>query len=213
MVTANPEFTSSEQIAPAQRYALVLIDISRGFTDAQNSPLGTSCDSVVAANQQLLDWFRQPAVKAAGWPVFFTTVSYQHDDQARVFREKLPSLNVLQQGSEWVEIDPRVAPAADEVVITKHWASGFFATDLAAQIKQAGCDGIVVTGLTTSGCVRATAVDGLQHGFRVLVPREAVGDRDSAAHDANLKDLQTKYADVISLQQTLDLLNATHVRT
>ena len=95
---------------------------------------------------------------------------------------------------------------AGEPVLVKHWASGFFATDLAARLRAAGADGVVVTGLTTSGCVRATALDALQHDFRAVVPREAVGDRDPDAHLANLKDLGIKYADVLSVDETLALL-------
>jgi maleamate amidohydrolase len=138
--------------------------------------------------------------------VFFTTVAYDNPNQARVFREKLPSLNVLAAGSQLVEIDPRVAPLADEPVLVKHWASSFFGTDLKARLDAAGVDGVMVTGLTTSGCVRATAVDGLQHDLRVLVPEEAVGDRNQDAHKANLFDLQLKYVDVRPLEQCLALL-------
>ncbi|WP_411358980.1 MULTISPECIES: isochorismatase family protein [unclassified Pseudidiomarina] len=194
-------FRSTEKLTPAQQYGLVLVDLSVGFTQPSLSPLGAESDAVVAANQRLLAAFRE-----RGWPVFFTTVVYDTPEQAAVFREKLPSLNVLERGSPLVDIDPRVAPQADEVVIEKHWASGFFATDLAAQLRAAGCDGVMVTGLTTSGCVRATAVDALQHDFRVVVPIEACGDRDNAAHKANLYDLQIKYADVVSLHYALQLV-------
>ncbi|WP_417685443.1 isochorismatase family protein [Pseudidiomarina gelatinasegens] len=200
---------STDKLTPARKYGLVLVDLALGFTDPAQSPLGAESDTVIAANLRLLTCFRE-----RGWPVFFTTVVYDNPDQAAVFREKLPSLNVLERGSPLVAIDPRVAPLGDEVIIEKHWASGFFATDLAAKLRAADCDGIIVTGLTTSGCVRATAVDGLQHNFRVIVPIEACGDRENATHEANLHDLQAKYADVISLQDTLLLVNdraATHV--
>ncbi len=192
----------SQSLTPAQRYALVLVDLTVGFTDPRRSPLASSCDEVVEANRQLLAAFRR-----RGWPVFFTTVAYQEATQARVFREKLPVLNVLEAGSELVEIDSRLEPRRDEPVIVKHWASAFFGTDLAEQIRRAGADGVMVTGLTTSGCVRATAVDALQHDFRVLVPEEATGDRDAPAHSANLRDLNIKYADVRSLEECLALLD------
>lgn len=191
----------SRTLNPAQRYALVLVDLAVGFTDPERSPLASSCDAVVAANAQLLAAFRR-----RGWPVFFTTVAYDDVAQARVFREKLPVLNVLEAGSALVEIDPRLRPEPTEPVIVKFWASAFFGTDLADQIRLAGADGVMVTGLTTSGCVRATAVDALQHDFRVLIPEQATGDRDAEAHIANLRDLSIKYADVRSVDECLALL-------
>lgn len=191
----------SRRLAAARRYALVLVDLSLGFTDPKLSPLASEVGAVLDANARLLAAFRQRSL-----PVFYTTVAYHHSGQARVFREKLPALNALQAGSGLEEIDPRVAPRADEPVLVKQWASGFFATDLAARLRADGADGVVVTGLTTSGCVRATALDALQHDFRTVVPREAVGDRDPDAHVANLKDLGIKYADVLSVDETLALL-------
>lgn len=191
----------SRRLTAARRYALVLVDLSLGFTDPGLSPLASDADSVLEANARLLAAFREHSL-----PVFFTTVAYEHADQAVVFREKLPALEVLQAGSGLERIDPRVAPKEGEPVLVKQWASGFFATDLAARLRAAGVDGVVVTGLTTSGCVRATAVDALQHDFRTVVPREAVGDRDPEAHLANLKDLGIKYADVLSVDETLALL-------
>ncbi|MCC4308268.1 isochorismatase family protein [Alcanivorax marinus] len=191
----------SRRLAAARRYALVLVDLSLGFTDPGLSPLASEAGAVLDANARLLAAFRERSL-----PVFFTTVAYERDDQARVFREKLPALEVLQAGSGLERIDPRVAPRDDEPVLVKQWASGFFGTDLAARLRAAGADGVVVTGLTTSGCVRATALDALQHDLRTVVPREAVGDRDPDAHQANLKDLGIKYADVLSVDETLALL-------
>jgi nicotinamidase-related amidase len=182
-----------------QRPALVVVDVNRGFTDPA-SPLVCDLDECVAAIARLLEAFR-----GAGLPVVFTTVVY--DDFARqaaaVFIEKVPALLVLEPGSKWVGIDPRIAPAEGEPVLSKHFASAFFGTTLASVLASAGCDSIVVTGASTSGCVRATALDAMQHGYRVVVPREAVGDRNPAAHEANLYDLDTKYADVVSLDETL----------
>lgn len=188
-------------LATAQRYALVLVDLSLGFTDPALSPLAAECTAVVEANQRLLAAFR-----LRGWPVFFTTVAYSDPSQAQVFRSKLPVLNLLQAGSPLVAIDPRLAPQGDEPVLAKFWASAFFGTDLAERIRAAGADGVMVTGLTTSGCVRATVLDALQNDLRVLVPEEAVGDRDAEAHRSNLRDMQIKYADVVALEYCLALL-------
>jgi nicotinamidase-related amidase len=153
---------------------------------------------VVEANARLLAAFR-----AKGLPVFFTTVVYHNDQQASVFRNRIQALNCLTPESEWVKVDPALTPLEGEALIEKQWASSFFGTDLDVQLRAAGADSLVVTGLTTSGCVRATVVDGLQHDFPVVVPREAVGDRNPQAHAANLHDMHAKYADVMSLQDVL----------
>ena len=180
--------------------ALLLVDLIKGFTDPA-CPLGAQVDAVVEANSRLLATFRTRHL-----PVVFTTVIYHDDTQARVFRDRLPALDVLKPGSAWVEVDERLQPLPGEPVIEKLWASGFFKTGLDAWLRAQAVDSLVVTGLTTSGCVRATAVDGLQHEYRVVVPREAVGDRNAAAHAANLFDLNAKYADVLDLEKVLSLL-------
>jgi maleamate amidohydrolase len=187
-------------IPMGNRPALILVDMINGFTD-QLCPLGADCPEVVAANIILLDAFR-----AAGMPVFFTTVVYHNDNQASVFRGRINALNLLTPNSDWVKVDSRLAPIDGEVLIEKQWASAFFGTDLDQQLKSAGIDCIVVTGLTTSGCVRATVVDGLQCNFPVFVPREAVGDRNMEAHSANLHDMHAKYADVIGVADVVSHL-------
>lgn len=180
--------------------ALVVVDMIHGFTDPA-CPLGSDADDVIAANQQLLGVFRE-----RGLPVFFTTVIYRRPEQAHVFRQRVPALNVLTPDSRWVQVDDRLQRRADEPLIEKQWASGFFATDLHARLTALGADSLVITGLTTSGCVRATVVDGLQHDYPVVVPREAVGDRNPAAHAANLFDMHAKYADVQDLSVVLSQL-------
>jgi nicotinamidase-related amidase len=182
-----------------RRPALVVVDMNVGFTDA-GSPLACPLDDVVEAIHRLLG-----ETRSAGFPVVFTTVAF--DDAGRraasVFIEKVPALLTLEPGSRWVEIDPRIAPLEGEPVLTKHFASAFFGTTLASILAAEGCDTVIVTGASTSGCVRATAVDALQHGYRTVVPREAVGDRNPSAHEANLYDLDTKYADVVSLDEAV----------
>jgi nicotinamidase-related amidase len=182
-----------------EKPALIVVDVSVGFTDPA-SPLVCDLEEVVEAIGQLLAAFRR-----ASLPVVFTTVAFDEaaKQAARVFIEKVPALLTLEAGSRWVEIDPRIAPLPDEALLVKSFASAFFGTPLPSILTSGGCDSVVITGASTSGCVRATAVDALQHGHRVVVPREAVGDRNPAAHEANLYDLDTKYADVVLLREVL----------
>jgi maleamate amidohydrolase len=193
------------------RPALLVVDMSVGFTDPQ-SPLVCDLDDVVVAIEQLLRGSR-----AAGFPVVYTTVAYDEGGKqaAAAFIDKVPALLTLEAGTGWVEIDPRIAPRPGEPVLTKLFASAFFGTTLASLLVGAGCDSVIVTGASTSGCVRATVVDALQHGYRPLVPREAVGDRNPRAHDASLYDIDAKYGDVISLDEVVDYLEelaAAHAR-
>ena len=193
------------------RPALVVVDMSCGFTDPR-SPLACDLDGVVEAIDRLLVESRR-----AGIPVVYTTVSYTEADRqtAAVFIEKVPALLTLEAGSPWVEIDPRLAPLPDEPVLNKLFASAFYGTALASFLTANGCDSLIVTGASTSGCVRATVVDALQHGYRPIVPRDAVGDRNQAAHEANLYDIDAKYGDVVSVDEVvthLEELAGTHAR-
>ena len=181
--------------------ALLVIDFIKGFTDIA-CPLGSNLDAEVEATKKLLDLFRSKKL-----PVHFTTTAY--DDQmvsAGVFVRKVPSLAHLKHGSPWIEIDDRLAPQSGEVVWTKQYASAFFGTALASSLAAQRVDTLIVTGCTTSGCVRASAVDSCQHGLRTIVVREAVGDRSASAHEANLFDLDAKYADVVNLTEVEEYL-------
>ena len=194
-----------------RRPALIVIDVNVGFT-APESPLVCDLDRVVAAIRQLLEKARRAEI-----PIVFTTVSYTEGDKRTVaaFIDKVPALLTLEAGSRWVEIDPRIAPREDEPVLNKLFASAFFGTALSSLLAANGCDSLIVTGASTSGCVRATAVDALQHGYRPIVPREAVGDRNPDAHAANLYDLDAKYGDVVSLAEVIEHLEglvAAHAR-
>lgn len=194
-----------------RRPALIVIDVNVGFT-APESPLVCDLEEVVAAIRQLLEEARRAEI-----PIVFTTVSYTEGDKrtAAAFIDKVPALLTLEAGSRWVEIDPRIAPREDEPVLNKLFASAFFGTALSSLLAANGCDSLIVTGASTSGCVRATAVDALQHGYRPIVPREAVGDRNPDAHAANLYDLDAKYGDVVSLAEVIEHLEelvAAHAR-
>jgi nicotinamidase-related amidase len=181
--------------------ALLIIDFIVAFTDP-SSPLGSHYDAEVEAARRLLD-----AARTGGVPVFFTTVEYEEDlRDAGVFIKKVPSLGILRKGSRMTAIDERLAPGPGEYVIVKKYASAFFGTSLASTLTAMGCDTVVIAGCTTSGCVRASAVDSCQHGFRTIVVREAVGDRAPGPHEANLFDIDAKYGDVVSLAEALEYL-------
>lgn len=125
---------------------------------------------------------------------------------AAAFINKVPVLLTLEARSRWAEIDPRLAPRETEPVLNKLFASGFYGTGLPSLLAAAGVDTLMITGASTSGCVRATAVDALQYGYRPVVPREAVGDRNPDAHEANLYDIDAKYGDVVSVDEVLGYL-------
>ena len=182
--------------------ALVVVDLNYAFTDPA-SPLHCGADEAVSATASLLS-----AARAGGRPVAFTTLEYDAAGRhvARAFLAKVPALGMLEPGTRWPQIDDRIAPHDGEPVLCKLFASAFFGTALAAMLTVSRCDTVVACGASTSGCVRATVVDALQHGYRVVVPREAACDRDPAAHRASLIDIDAKYGDVVGLGEAVALL-------
>lgn len=180
------------------RPAVLVVDASVGFTNPA-SPLGATFDPEIAAIRTLLD-----AARTANLPIVFTTVVYEPGmAEAGVFALKVPALKTLQRGSRWVELDPRLVRRAEEVLLEKKFASCFFGTHLASYLSFKQVDTLIVTGFTTSGCVRASVVDALQHGLRTIVPRECVGDRADGPHTASLIDIEGKYGDVLALDAVL----------
>jgi maleamate amidohydrolase len=177
------------------RPAVVVVDLTRGFTDPE-MPLAADLDEEVGATARLLD-----AARLAGCPVYFANAQYDDPDlaDAGVWAQKIPANASLRTGSPGAELDPRLSRRPEEPVVVKKYASAYFGTDLASRLTSRGIDTILLAGCTTSGCVRATAVDGLQHGFRVMVVREAVGDRSPDAHVQSIIDIQGKYGDVVSI--------------
>ena len=186
------------------RPAIVVVDFIEGFTNPA-SALACNADAAVAATRTLLD-----AARTASVPVLFTTVSYTDDDleRAAMFVAKAPALATLRPGSRWVEVDARLEPREDEPVLVKLFASAFFGTRLDEMLRESACDTVVVTGASTSGCVRATAVDAVQYGYRVLVPRDGVADRAIDAHNGSLLDIDAKYGDVISIDEAIGAVAA-----
>ena len=190
------------KIGFGDRPALIVIDMIKGFTNP-NMPLGADLTSQLAAQKPLLDVARQ-----RGIPVIFSTVIYNDADlkDAGLWAIKMKGTATLKAGTEAIEVDPQLAMQPGDSLLVKKYASCFFGTDLVPRLMNQRVDTLIITGCTTSGCVRATAVDSVQNGFRPMVVREAVGDRSAAAHEQSLFDLNAKYADVVSLDETLHYL-------
>jgi maleamate amidohydrolase len=175
------------------RPALLIVDFVMAYLD-KASPLYANVEDALASNERLL-----AAARTASIPVIFTNVVYEADGaDGGLFYKKIPSLRVFLKGSPLGAFPPSLEPRDGEHVISKQFASAFFKTSLAEMLEGHGVDTLLITGLSTSGCVRATALDALQSGFAPFVVREACGDRHAAPHEANLFDLQAKYAEVIS---------------
>ena len=176
-----------------QRPALLIVDFVVAYLD-RASPLYAGVEDALASNQRLL-----AAARAVGIPVLWTNVVYTPGGKdGGVFYRKVPALRLFERGSPLGAFPDGLRPVAGELVISKQYASAFFGTHLAATLTAQRIDTLLITGLSTSGCVRATALDACQHGFLPFVVREACGDRHPGPHEANLFDLQAKYAEVIT---------------
>jgi maleamate amidohydrolase len=185
------------------RPAVVVIDFTRAYTTPGSPFFAEGVVRAVAATVPLLE-----AARAAGVPVIHTKVVYHPSGaDGGWFVRKVPALRRMVAGEPLAEIDPLVAPLPEEVVITKQYPSPFFGTPLAPMLAAMGIDTLILAGCSTSGCVRAGALDGLQHGYRVIVPRECVGDRHDGPHDANLFDIDAKYGDVVGRAEAIAYLD------
>jgi maleamate amidohydrolase len=187
-----------QSVTLGERLAVLVVDFSRGFTDP-GSTMGSDLTQEVEATKRLLAAAREREI-----PVIFTTIGFEPNlKDGSLWLEKAPGLAELIVGGKWVEIDPRLERREEEIVILKKGASAFFGTNLPSILVSQGVDTVIMCGATTSGCIRATAIDLLQYGYPTLVPRECVGDRAQGPHEANLVDIQAKYADVVSVEEVL----------
>ena len=183
------------------RPALLVVDFINGFTDP-GTGLGGDYGAQLAVTAKLLKEFRARAL-----PVFFTTVAYEpHLRDGGHFVAKVPALSILVKGSDWVKVDERIRPRPSEQVVLKKYASAFFDTRLDMELQGLGVDTVVIVGCTTSGCIRASAIDSMQNGFHTVVVRDAVGDRAQTPHEVNLFDIDAKYGDVVSSRDVLEYL-------
>jgi nicotinamidase-related amidase len=185
------------------RPVVVVVDFSYGFTDPQY-PTGADMSGPVLATARLLE-----AARSGGVPVVFTTIAYDPGQlRSLAWLKKATGMAALELGTRLVDIDERLAPRTDEHLVVKTGASAFFGTALASYLASVRADTVVVTGATTSGCVRATVVDAVQYGYPTLVPRDCVADRAPAPHEASLFDIDEKYGDVVDLDDVLAYLQA-----
>ena len=172
--------------------ALILVDFVDAYF-AEDSPLYAGVENELASALRIRE-----AARAAGIPVVYTNVVYQEGGaDGGVFYRKVPALEVFVEGNPLGAWPAGLEPAEDELVITKQYPSAFFGTSLAPTLTASDIDTLIITGLTTSGCVRATCVDAMSHGFAPIVVADACGDRHAAPHEANLFDMNAKYADVV----------------
>lgn len=183
--------------------ALIVIDLTNGFTDPA-LPLGAPAEETIGQVNTLID-----AARSAAVPVFFSTISYDGPEMsdAGVWSLKMSGLATLKANTAAVEIDARLHREEGDTILEKRYASCFFGTEFASRLWSQGIDTLIIAGCTTSGCVRATAVDSCQSGLRTIVVREAVGDRSETAHRQSLIDIEAKYGDVVSLADVLAYLN------
>jgi len=183
--------------------ALIIVDMANAFTDPSTG-LGSDMAPELEAINTLLAEFR-----AQSLPVIYMTVAYKPDySDAATFITKVPALEVLVEGTKMVEIDDRIKPLPNEPVVVKKFGSAFFGTDVDERLKAANVDTAVVVGCSTSGCVRATVIDAMQNGYRTIVVEDGTADRAEGPHRANLFDMDSKYADVVSLDSALESLKA-----
>ena len=190
------------RIGYGRKAAVVVVDFINAYITPESPLYAPPVVEAVRETVPLLDMARRNGIL-----VIYSRVIYSpHGLDGGIFVQKVPVLRKMVEGEPLADIVPELPPSPQDVIINKQYASVFFGTSLAALLTSQGVDTLIVTGCSTSGCVRATAVDGMQHGFRVIVPRECVGDRHQEPHDANLFDINSKYGDVVAKAEVLEYL-------
>ncbi len=189
-------------LAPGKKPALLLVDVVMAYVTPGQPLYSPRFETALASCERLT-----AAARKAGVPVIFTNVVYRAGGvDGGLFYRKVPALEVFLEGSPLGAFPETLQPHTDEVVVSKQYASSFFGTSLAATLTSMGVDSLFITGFSTSGCVRASALDALQNGFVPLVVADACGDRDERPHEANLFDLSKKYAEVLSEAEAIALM-------
>lgn len=193
----------THQLGFGQRPALLIVDMQVGFTQPEKSEIAGNFGSQIEIINKLIS-----VARAKKTPIIFTAIAYESEKQADggLWVDKIPTLRSLVRGSELVGIDSRLKSDHEDLIIFKNFASAFFGTGLSSKLLAKGIDTLIVTGCTTSGCIRATVVDAISYGFRPIIPLEAIGDRAQTPHEASIYDINAKYGDVVTIDVALDYL-------
>lgn len=200
-LAANYKGAFDGRLAFGKRPALLVIDLVDAYL-VPGSPLYAGIEDALESAVRL-----RAAAHKAGIPVVLTNVEYAPGGaDGGIFYKKVPALKVFERGNPLGAFPAALSPEGDDLVVTKRYASAFFGTHLAATLTSLGVDTLLICGTSTSGCVRASALDACQHGFLPFVVRDACGDRHSGPHEANLFDLQAKYAEVVDEVEAITLL-------
>ena len=201
--TDNYRNVFDHRLGFGQRPALIVIDFVKAYTTPESPLYAPDVAQAVRHTQPLLTAMRQ-----AELPIIFTRVVYNsHMKDGGLFVQKIPVLRHMLEGDPLADVVEELPLDAGDIVLKKQYASAFFGTSLMSTLTSLRVDTVILAGCSTSGCVRATAVDGMQHGLHVIVPRECVADRHQAPHEANLFDINAKYGDVMSLGEVLERLS------
>lgn len=191
-----------QRLGPGLRPVIVVIDFSNAFTAGQSDFPGGDFSKEVAATLSVLK-----AARAKMVPIFFTTISYADPpNESGLWGKKVPWLYHCKAGTAAVEIDARLEAKSEEPIIVKRFPSALFGTDLLERLTSLNVDTVWLAGCTTSVCVRATAIDLMQNGFRTMLIADAIGEFDPQLHALHLKDLDSRYADVVSADEALSYL-------
>jgi maleamate amidohydrolase len=189
----NYEGVFDTNIGFGTRPAVIVIDFVNAYTTKGAPFFGQGVVDAVDHSVPLL-----AAARTARVPIIYTKVLYHPSGMdGGLFVKKVPALRALVAGEPLAELDSKITPEPEDLVIVKNYPSCFFGTTLQSTLMGLGIDTLVLIGCSTSGCVRAAAIDAIQYGYRVIVPRECAGDRHDAPHDANLFDINAKYGDVV----------------
>lgn len=189
-------------IGIGKKPCLIVIDMINGFTD-ENMPMGSNLDQEIENINKVIQLARTTDI-----PVIFTTISYSDGllERKLVWRMKMDGLNTLKAGTPAVEVDSRLDFRAHDDLLTKKHASSFYGTDLVSLLTASDIDTLIVTGATTSGCIKSTVVDAVQNGYKAVVVKDAVGDRSEASHQQSLFDIEQKYGDGIMTEDLIEVL-------
>ncbi len=201
----NYEGVWDSRLGFGKKSAIIVIDLLQGYTTEGSALYAPGVVACVKEMPELLDLAREKGVPIIHTRVLYTEPNYE---DGGVWIKKAPVLRDLVQGNPYAEFCEEVVPKPGEPVIVKQYASAFFGTSLIATLNGLGVDTLIITGCTMSGCIRATAVDTVQHGIRPICVRECIGDRHEGPHEANLFDINAKYGDVISKEEAIEYLNS-----